>query len=240
MGVNQINTIIDYFRNESGIILLRDFGVSHPTESMLQAENAGVIRRKSHDLYTLTELGEKIVKSNLSYDEFIESQPKPVDWHTALKLNPDAIGYSNTPLPVGGIYTNGEKPNVKSVIPPLDTISLIKCEAERELNEETKSEWTFDFTQNFVTQAINQANRNVEKKYSYQERAKPVIQQSLKRQEEIRKAGEPIILPPTPELTIWQKIINLQDSPKLNQRITFWAGVAGIISVLIALYVLLA
>jgi len=50
-----------------------------------------------------------------------------------------------------------------------------------------------------------------------------------------RVADEPQVLPLAPELSRWQKFVNLQDSPKLNQRITFWAGIGGIISAIIAI-----
>ncbi|QNN42950.1 hypothetical protein [Pedobacter roseus] len=50
-----------------------------------------------------------------------------------------------------------------------------------------------------------------------------------------RVASKPQVLPLAPELSNWQKFVNLQDSPKLNQRIAFWAGVGGIVSTIIAI-----
>ena len=50
-------------------------------------------------------------------------------------------------------------------------------------------------------------------------------------------------LPPTrpvEDKSLVQKFIDMQDSPKINQRVAFWAGIAGIISTLITVALLVA
>lgn len=54
------------------------------------------------------------------------------------------------------------------------------------------------------------------------------------------KPGEPILLPlpPVENKSVWKKFVDLRDSPLINQRIAFWAGISGIIGLFIALIAL--
>lgn len=81
----------------------------------------GLISKDYQDYYKITLIGRDVADDDGGYLNFSDAMkhngmgtelsnasPKPIDYIMAKKNNPDAIGYTNEPMPFGGLYPNAK------------------------------------------------------------------------------------------------------------------------------------
>ncbi|MDN3585678.1 hypothetical protein QWY86_03300 [Pedobacter aquatilis] len=148
-----------------------------------------------------------------------------------------------------GEYTNEKE---KSIVLEAEQLKLIYKSKENTYHLDRLGKEVVDTRLSWATY---QAEKESEK-YSFSEAIRFGVQAEINKQT-IKKTGrrsgfqsfdqshkhkrfpeESKVLPHAPDLSTWQKIANFQDSPQLNQRIAFWAGILTIISAIIAIVVL--
>lgn len=81
--------------------------------------NDGLISKDYQDYYKITPMGRDVADDAGGYRNFSDAMKyhgtdiQPIDYLTAKRNNPNAIGYTSEPLPFGGLYPNTKPISVK-------------------------------------------------------------------------------------------------------------------------------
>lgn len=107
--------------------------------------DADLLRQNKPNLYKLTLRGSNLVETTAA-----NKKNKPIDYQTAKKNNPNAIGYTSEPLPFGGLY-----PNAKPFYDEEFAESQKKIELEQWENEQP-------FQEPLITKALHVPTSSIE------------------------------------------------------------------------------